>query len=42
MNNSNIHKHYIRCVGCNGRVRSQFPCEIICDDCFLDVLDRLD
>ncbi len=39
----NFHqKRFTRCVECGRKVRSKYPYQIICDEHFADVLDRLD
>ncbi len=39
---SQFNRHFTRCVECGRKVRSKYAFQIICDDCFDDVLDRLD
>ena len=35
-------KFYTPCVVCGRKVRSKYPFQIICDECFEEELDRLD
>ena len=35
-------KYYTPCVVCARKVRSKYPFQIICDECFEEELDRLD